>query len=294
MQLEALLVGLAHAEQHAAAQLHAVRRARAGRCRSARPSVWVVTIVGEEATWPSRGCGCSGGHRRRPGAGPARRSRMPALTATLMPASLAAPSARARGGGAIVRSSGPRTASTMQNSVAPSRPSPRRRPQHLVGVEERRGLHRGLEREPTGCRSGSPRGSRRSWPTGSPRPRPSGPHQARRTSWASAASAGTCARRGAAARAASSSRSRRCGARRAGRAGVGPRWVSGHRAGTVDGERLRPGSPGSPARSQASMTTGTIMGRRLVLSLTNLPAAWRTCALEVLDVDVASLCERPP
>ena len=45
----------------------------------------------------------------------------------------------------MVRSSGPRTASTMQNSDAPSARRLGRRGQHLVGVEEGRGLHLGVE-----------------------------------------------------------------------------------------------------------------------------------------------------
>ena len=45
----------------------------------------------------------------------------------------------------MVRSSGPRTARTMQNSEAPRRGRLLGRGQHLVGVEERRGLHRRVE-----------------------------------------------------------------------------------------------------------------------------------------------------
>ena len=45
----------------------------------------------------------------------------------------------------MVRSSGPRTARTMQNSLAPSSAVSRGRGQHLLGVEERRGQHRRVE-----------------------------------------------------------------------------------------------------------------------------------------------------
>ena len=148
------------------------RGARTSRQVSARSShEWVVT------TWPKKRPGglevvvVAVHARPRRGAGPARRSRMPALTATLRPVSsrTSGTSSRMR---CIVRSSGPRTASTMQNSDAPSAAVSRAAAEHLVGVEERRGLHRRVERRRLASRSGSPRGSRRSWPTGSPRPRP--------------------------------------------------------------------------------------------------------------------------
>ena len=59
----------------------------------------------------------------------------------------------------MVRSSGPRTARTMQNSLAPSAAVSARGAQHLVGVEERAWPSPGCRSATTGRRSGSPRGS---------------------------------------------------------------------------------------------------------------------------------------
>ena len=160
------------------------RASRTSRQVSARSSqLWVRDDAGESTTGPSRGCGCSGA--RRPSA--RRRAwssvRMPADTATLSPVR-----SRTRGTSssrrAMVRSSGPRTASTMQNSDAPRRrglgrgaPGPRR-------CRGRGWPSPACRSATTASRSGSPRGIRPSWPTGCPRPRRSGPHQASRTSWA--------------------------------------------------------------------------------------------------------------
>ena len=91
----------------------------------------------------------------------------------------------------IVRSSGPFTASTMQNSVAPRALVSWAALQHLVGVEEGGGLHLGVElgrlrAEVAVLWAAAGLGRE------DPLDLHLGPHQASRTSWASAASDGTC------------------------------------------------------------------------------------------------------
>ena len=73
----------------------------------------------------------------------------------------------------ISRSSGPRTAATMQNSDAPVAAVCSRRLDQLGDVEPDR-AHRRRELAGLASRSGSPRGSRRSSATRCPRPRPPG------------------------------------------------------------------------------------------------------------------------
>ena len=85
----------------------------------------------------------------------------------------------------MVRSSGPRTASTMQNSEAPRAAVSRAAASTSSRVEEGRGLAPACRSGTTASRSGSPRGSRRSWPRGSPRSRPRARTRPSRTWWAS-------------------------------------------------------------------------------------------------------------
>ena len=115
---------------------------------------------------------------------------MPALTATLSPVR-----SRTRGTSSRMRlhacaRRGRARPARCRTPTPPARPSRPRRPapRRCRGTAWPAPASRTW---PTGCRSGSPRGTRRSWPTGCPRPRPRAPHQARRTSWASAASDGT-------------------------------------------------------------------------------------------------------
>jgi hypothetical protein len=150
---------------------------------SARSSqVWVVTMRGRTSA-TSRRCGCSGAPRPRPAAPPVPRSGAGAHR-HVEPGLLVdeGTSSRIR---RMVRSSGPRTASTMQNSEAPSggwvsRAAPRtssvsRNGVALTGVSKRDDCEQKWQS------SGQPPVLAERMPSTST----SGPHQARRTWWAS-------------------------------------------------------------------------------------------------------------
>ena len=116
-ELGALLEGLAHAEDAAAAHLHAGVADHPQRVPALLPGVR-GDHVREVATGRSRGCGCSGARPSSTSSSTCSWVSMPSDAAMLMStaARIAATPSRIC---AISRSSGPRTAATMQNSVAP-------------------------------------------------------------------------------------------------------------------------------------------------------------------------------